>query len=359
MKKIYFTVGPSQISPSVYAHIEQGLKEDILSLSHTGKDFIDLYKRVSSELKLLFNIPETYRVFFTGSSTESMERIINNTVYKKSAHLITGGFAQKFYKTAIDLRKHPVPIEIPLDKESNFPELHIPQDTELLCITENDTSTGMRIPLEAFSSIKKNNPGLLIAVDIVSSIPYVKVDYSIIDLAFFSIHKGLGLPAGLGILIVSEAAIEKAQFLYKKGVAIGSHHSFISLAEKEEIFKTPATPNVFYIYLLEKVIHDMSTKGIEGIRLETEKKAKMIYDFFNKHDRYKPIVHELYRSLTTPVIDVQGNAEHIADRLAERGLIISKGYGANSNQHIRIANFPSITEKHIKNLLISMEKCLD
>lgn len=359
MKKIYFSVGPSQIYPSVYAHIEQGLKKDILSLSHTGEDFIDLYKRTSNSLRMLFNIPETYHIFFTGSSTESMERIIGNTVYKNCTHLITGGFAQKFYKTALDLRKHPVPIEIPLDKKSNFPELHIPQDTELLCITENDTSTGMRIPLEAFASIKRNNPGLLIAVDVVSSIPYVKVDYSIIDLAFFSIHKGLGLPAGLGILIVSEAAIEKAKFLNKKGIAIGSHHSLIALAEKEKFFKTPATPNVFYIYLLEKVIHDMLTKGIENIRLETEKKAKMIYDFFNMHGRYKPIVHELYRSMTTPVIDVQGNAAYIADRLAKRGLIISKGYGANSSQHIRIANFPSISEEHLKNLLISMKECLD
>lgn len=359
MKKIYFTVGPSQIYPSVHAHIEQGLKEDILSLSHTGKEFIDLYKRTSSSLRILLNIPETYHIFFTGSSTESMERIIGNTVYKNSAHLITGGFAQKFYKTAIDLKKHSVPIEIPLDKESNFSKLHIPQDTELLCITENDTSTGMRIPLEAFASIKKNNPGLLIAVDVVSSIPYVKVDYSIVDLAFFSIHKGLGLPAGLGILIVSEAAIEKAQFLYKKGVVIGSHHSFISLAEKEKIFKTPATPNVFYIYLLEKVICDMFTKGIKNIRLETEQKARMIYDFFDKHDKYKPIVHELYRSMTTVVIDVQGNAEDIADKLAKRGLIISKGYGINADQHIRIANFPSITKEDIKNLLIAMQVCLD
>lgn len=359
MKKTYFTVGPSQIYPSVPLYIKQGLKEDILSLSHTGSEFVDLYKRTSSKLRTLLDIPGTHHIFFTGSSTESMERIIGNTVYKKSVHLITGGFAQKFYKTALDLKKLPVSIEIPLGKKFTISELQVSSDTELLCITENDTSTGMCLPLSEFAIFKKNNPNMLIAVDIVSSAPYSKIDYKIVDLAFFSIQKGFGLPAGLGVLIVSEAAIEKAKFLSNKNVAIGSHHSFISLAEKERSFKTPTTPNVFYIYLLEKVINDMLTKGIENIRFETEEKAKIIYDFFNEYNKYKPIVHKLYQSKTTPVIDVKGNAEEIARKLSEKGLIVSKGYGVNISQNIRIANFPAITKEDVKNLIDSMKECLD
>lgn len=356
MKKVYFTVGPSQVYPTIYNHIQQGLDNDLLSLSHTGKEFTEIYEKISSNLKTLFNIPQNFHVFFTGSSTESMERIIANTVRSNSTHLITGGFAQKFHKIASDLRKNPKAITIPLNNETDFTKLEIPPDTELLCITENETSTGMRIPLGAFSKIKKNFPNLLIAIDVVSSIPYAKIDYSVADLVFFSVQKGLGMPAGLGVLIVSEAAIEKTKILDKEGLIIGSHHSFISLATKEKIFKTPTTPNVFYIYLLGKIIEDLLIHGIDNIRKETEEKAKMIYDFFNNHQTYKPVVHRKYYSMTTPVIDVQGEAENIVQQLTKKNLIVSKGYGVNPNQHIRIANFPAITKTDTQRLINALSE---
>lgn len=95
MKNIYFTVGPSQLYPTVPKHILNALEMDIFSISHTGESFLDMYKNISANLRKLFNIPITHHIFFTGSSTESMECIITNTVQNKSLHLITRRFFKK------------------------------------------------------------------------------------------------------------------------------------------------------------------------------------------------------------------------------------------------------------------------
>jgi phosphoserine aminotransferase len=358
MKNIYFTVGPSQLYTTVPTYIANALENDIFSVSHTGIFFTELYKKLSLNLRELFHIPPTHHIFFTGSSTESMESIIENTVEKSSHHLITGGFSKKFFKIASDLQKNPQTIDLPWEKEFDMNTITIPHNAELLCITENDTSIGLQIPLERFKEIKKDNPSLLIAVDIVSSMPSVAIDYSYIDIAFFSVQKGFGLPAGLGILIVNDAAIEKAQSLLHKGISIGSHRSFLSLHEKEKIYKTPETPNVFNIFLLEKVTSDLLAIGIETIRQETEVKANLLYSYFDKHPIYKPLINGSFRSKTTIAIDVKGDSENIVNELNKRGYILSKGYRPYEKDHLRIANFPAHTVKDVENLLKTIDSIL-
>ena len=70
------------------------------------------------------------------------------------------------------------------------------------------------IPAENIHKVAKQYPDKLIAVDAVSSAPYGDLDYRLLDIVFFSVQKLFGLPAGLGILIVSPRAIEKSEQLY-------------------------------------------------------------------------------------------------------------------------------------------------
>lgn len=245
-----------------------------------------------------------------------------------------------------------------MDKKIYFDELNIAKDVELLCVTENDTSIGMRIPLEGFREIKKNHPSLLLAADIVSSVPFVAVDYSYVDISFFSVQKGFGLPAGLGILIVNDVAIEKAKNLLQKGLSIGSHHSFISLAEKERVYKTPETPNVFDIFLFEKVTFDLLDIGLETIRKEIEIKAKLIYSYFDNHPLYNPLIKGPYRSQTTLAIDVKGQSENIVKKLARKGYVLSRGYRPFEKDHIRIANYPAHEVKDVEELISVMDHML-
>lgn len=323
-----------------------------MCISHRGKAFKDLYKSVSVNLRKLLNIPDTHHIFFTASSLESMERVIENTVAKKSFHIVTGAFGKRFHKTALELGKKAEKIAYPAGEGWNSDKIKVPKGTELIAITQNDTSTGVSLPMEEIYALGKKYPDAMIAIDVVSSAPYTLVDYERIDMAFFSVQKGFGLPAGLGLLIVSEKAVKKARALQKKGLDIGSYHNFVTTAEKEMDFQTTETPNVFTIYLFNKILEDFLKIGIDQIRQDTIEKAHMIYNFFEKHQTYEPFVKDArYRSLTSLVIDVKEETEQIAKRLAQRGLILGKGYGDYKAEHIRLANFPSQTKKDVKKLL--------
>ncbi len=377
MKKIYFTCGPSQLYPKVNQYLKAAISNDIPSISHRGKMFQNLFAETVHNLKKLLTIPKNYHIFFLSSSLESMERVIENCVEKSSFHFVNGAFSRKFFQLAQELKRSPKKIEVDEGKgfdlnfarhsgksrhggthpESNWDSgittfSRMTNDIELIAITHNETSTGVSTSLQYNNIMEWRRRGTLIAVDAVSSAPYVKLDFSNIDFAFFSVQKEFGLPAGMGILIVSEKAIEKSEYLRKKGINTGSYHSFSSLVEKEKKFQTPETPNVLGIYLLNKVVTDMLKKGISTIRKETDLKAKLIYDFFDNHPKYKPFVRDkIFRSKTTIVIDVKGVAKKIIEKLKTKGMIVSSGYGKFKETHIRVANFPAHKIQNIRRLL--------
>jgi phosphoserine aminotransferase len=377
VKKIYFTVGPTQSYPTLGKHVLKGLKSDIPSLSHRGPEFKALYKELTLNLKKLLNIPEDYQVLFVSSALEGMERIILGCVEKTSLHIVTGSFGASWFKYASQLNKKPIKVDLVdaichpersegynLGNESHLyssamPQndsilrtLNIPKEAEVICITQNDTSTGIALPMEDIHNLKLHNPKKLIAIDVVSSIPYVDIDFSKIDITFFSVQKGFGLPAGLGVMVVSPRALEKAGELLRKGLSIGSYHSLINLSEKAKDFQTPETPNVLNIFLFNRVLKDMLKVGINRIRKETDQKAKLMYEFFERHQEFEPFVKEKkYRSQTTLVMDVKGKTKLLRQKLSKKGLDIGAGYGEQKENHIRLGNFPAHKTSDVKRML--------
>jgi phosphoserine aminotransferase len=242
---------------------------------------------------------------------------------------------------------------VPTGTGFDFSKIKIPEHIEVICITQNETSTGVVINMNDIYVLKKKTPQTLIAIDIVSSAPYVTIDFKYIDMAFFSVQKGFGLPSGLGLLIVNNKAIKKTKLLAGKNLPIGGYHDFLSLYESVLTSQTPETPNILNIYLLGKVTQDLLAYGVEKMRKETEEKAKLLYAFFDKHPKYKPFVAKEHRSPTTLVINTKGDTEKIVTKLAKKGYAISKGYGDRNEDQIRIANFPAQTIKQVKGLLAS------
>ncbi len=348
---LYFTVGPSQLYPTIPDHIRQALNDDVLSISHRSSTFTDWYKKADANLRTILRLPDTHHIFFTASALEGMERTIQNTVKEHSFHFINGSFSREFYQIALDYNKKALRFDAPNGEGFKLDDVTVPPESELICFVQNETSTGVNLPVEDIYTIADQYPDKLIAVDMVSSLPYLDIDFTKIDCGIFSIQKGFGLPAGLGVIIVSDRAIQKAQHLAEEGIAIGSHHNFLKLKEFADKHQTRETPNVLGIYLLSKVTEDIRTKGIDVIRKEIDEKASLIYTFFENHPKYKPFTNGPYRSKTTIVIDVQGESEKIVNLLKKNNIIVAKGYGKRKDSHIRIANFPSHTIGQVQQLL--------
>lgn len=358
MEKVFHTVGPTQLYPIVRDEMIKALDENILSLSHRSKEFMEIYKSTADGIRKLLGVPASHKVFFLSSGTECMERILENLVATKSFHFVNGSFSKRFYTTAKELSKEPEKLEVEYGRSFDFEGTRVPDDAELICLTQNETSTGVALDMQEIYKLKDRYPDKLIALDIVTGAPYIKIDFDRIDCAFFSVQKGFGLPGGLGVLIVNDRCLAKAEDILAAGASTGSYHSFQSLAANADKDQTAITPNVMNIYLLGKVCEYLNDIGIETIRKDTEEKAALLYAALENSPALKPFVKDPKdRSMTTIVIQVpEGEAAAIRERLAAQGIIVSTGYKEYKDKQIRIGNFPMHTKENIQNIITHLPK---
>ena len=352
-KNLYFTVGPAELYFTVEDHIKQALKEQIPSISHRSIAFQNIYRKAAGNLRELLNIPESYYILFIGSGTESWERILQNCVEQTSCHLVNGSFSKRFAQTAEALNIKTEIFKAEHGKCCSPNDLILSNDCELIALTHNETSTGAMQPAKDIAEIRNAFPDSLLAVDVVSSAPCFDFPVSDVDSLFFSVQKGIGLPAGLGIWIVNERCLNKAEKKLEKGMSIGSYHSIPSLIENSVKYQTPETPNVLGIYLLGQVMEDMNQKGIGVIKQEINYKAAVIYNALETCRYLKPFVdNPLYRSKTTIVAELEDPAlsEPLRNFLKAKNMIVSTGYGEYKQKHIRIANFPTHSKEQIEML---------
>ncbi len=355
MSKKYFTVGPTELYEKVTSYYEEAAANNLFSISHRSKEFEEINANTVNALKKLLGIPDDFYIFFLSSATECMERSIQNLVANKSFHFINGWFAQRYFDIAKALGKNP---EYRLTEYGkNFTDFSVPEDAELICITHNETSTGAIFNTDKIHEIKEANPLKIIAIDAVTSVPYYRFNFNVIDLLFFSVQKGFGLPPGLGVMACRKSLIEKSKELESGGFVTGSYNSFSKLAANAEKNQTTMTPNIPNIYLLGKIADDLNNKGLDSICSETEKKANLIYSFFDKHPNINPFVRDTnIRSLTTIVLESKVDTEKIHTKLEFNDFVVSKGYAGYKDKHIRIANFPMHTFEDVSNLLYLFKK---
>lgn len=357
MKNAFFTVGPSQLFPGLKEEMVRAIDKDITSISHRGQQFMTIVADTTDKLRKIFEIPSDYRIYLQSSATEAMERIIENTVENSSSHFVNGSFSEKFFNISKMLGRHPKKNEVSRGTGFRLREYDEDNEAEVIALTHNETSTGVMLPVSDIYYVKKKNPKALLALDIVSSAPYKELDFSMLDAVFFSVQKGFGLPAGLGILIVSPAAFDKSMKLLSKGVSIGSYHSFEMMEEYMEKNQTFETPNVFYTYLLGWVCDRMLDIGVNKIREVNEAKAKYLYEFFDNNSRFKPFVKDRSsRSRTILTLETGKDTKVVMEHLKARGLIVSGGLGQEKGKIIRIANFYSHTNEDVERLISAFKE---
>ena len=318
-----------------------------------------MFEAVFSEavegLRTLLNIPEDFYIVFTSSATEVWDRSIQNLVESKSLHYINGSFSKRYYEIALQLNKNAVKVEVPLGSAFDFPTNPEP-DVELVGLTHNETSTGVSLPISFISSIREKYPNALIVVDAVSSLPYPQFDFSKIDSLFFSVQKGFGLPAGLGVWMINKMCIAKAEQLQKKGT-IGSYHTIPALVSNAKKNQTPETPNVLGIYLLSKVVEDFNRRGIQSIRKETEYKAAILYQLLSSHSTLSPfVIDKTIQSQTVIVANSGAHTKKVTDYLSNQGLLAGEGYGELKSTQLRFANFPAHSKEQFELLVDLLEK---
>lgn len=351
-----FAPGPSQLYFTVPDHARIAFRDGITSLGHRTKEFEKIFQSAVDGLKQLLGIPLDFHVFFASSATEIWERSIQNLVEEKSFHFVNGAFSNRFYEIAKLLGRESTKLDATFGHAFDE-KITIPSGIEMIGLTHNETSTGVSLTTDFIHSFRTTNPNALIVVDAVSSLPYPSFDYTKIDSVFFSVQKGFGLPAGLGVWIVNDRCIAKAEQLLSKGRGVGTYHSLPFYLQNAKKHQTPETPNVLGIYLLSKVVDDFLRRGISVIRKETEYKAAILYNALENHSVLAAFVKEKKAQSKTVIVAQCGDrTEKINEYLKSNGLYAGDGYGVLKKMQLRFANFPAHSKEQFELLVDLIEK---
>lgn len=363
-----FTVGPAKLYTGVEDFLCECLQKGMGELGHRSAEFTEISKQTIADFRDFFEVPKDYRIFYTYSATEGLELALKNCVEKKSTHVVNGNFGnlwaglakktgagtktQEIFSLETENLHHGERVDIQKILEKK-PE--ISDNTEMLCITANETASGVAYSPEEITEISGS---ALLAVDITSGIGGYAYDFSSADIWAFSVQKALGLPAGLGILIVSPRAYEKSLQLEKQGQDLGGHHSFSALEKKMSgKFQTPSTPNFLGIlglgYISRQFKKDFGT--VKNLAEITAKKARNFYDFLENSEisqNLKPLVRDK-KAQSNTILVATGDEKFLAEKFSElksTGIQIGKGYGKFKPQNFRIGNFPVHKESDLENL---------
>jgi len=308
---------------------------------------MNLYQETEQLMREKLHMPADYKLLFTSSATENWEIISQSVVEKASFHIYSGSFGKKWLEYA----KHIIPATEALKIEANqsidVPNLAIGEAFDLIAVTQNETANASQVPMSGLKELAEKYPEKMIAVDTTSSMGGIELDFSLADIWYASVQKCFGLPAGLGILIVSPKAIEKAK---RKGEK-GRYNSLNFILENAAGYQTHYTPNVFGIYLLNRVLKDL--EEIQQVDTRLRKRMLKLETAIAKSPKFRLLVdNEATRSTT--VLAVSGSEELISSvkKAAEKeGMQLGSGYGPLKPTSFRIANFPAITDEEFDRLI--------
>lgn len=327
-----FYPGPSRIYPAVKGFAEEAFASGILEKNHRSDDFMLLLQECIDLFKDRLNVPPSYKVFFTSSATECWE-ICAQSFLKEGLFYYNGAFGEKWkiYTERITGRVEAHAFDI-----GEEPRLAVGEGKDV-CIVANETSNGTALSPEL---IRRAGAGAgLVVIDAVSSLGGTDHDISLGDIWITSSQKCLGLPSGMGIMILSPRALQRA-------LEVNDHryyNSALFIESNFNRFQTPYTPNIMAVYLLKRLL-----EGLENVMAISEKisrRAADIYRFLDSFEGGGALIRNPSARSSTVIAVSCPEAGRVSSYLSAQGVIIGKGYGRWQDSTFRIANFPAISDE--------------
>ncbi|MEJ7660815.1 MAG: aminotransferase class V-fold PLP-dependent enzyme [Hymenobacter sp.] len=218
----------------------------------------------------------TTPILFTSSATECWEILTQSLTPRRSFHLYNGSFGQKWFDYARALRPGCTGLRFDINDVPDPATLPFsPEETDLVCLTQNETSTATQLRDQfILNTFNRLGPALL-AVDATSSLG-VALKFIKADVWYGSVQKCLGLPAGLGLLVLSPRAVARA-----REVGDNAHYNSLNSMVKQMLnYQTTHTPNVLGIYLLSRVLQ--AREPIKVVAPHLTERAQKLYDYFEQ-----------------------------------------------------------------------------
>ncbi len=352
-----FIPGPIEVRPEVLQAQAKPM------IGHRSADFESLFARVQPKLREVF-YSGTSRVYVsTSSGTGLWEAASRNCIRddKKVLHLVNGAFSERWADVSKVNGKQVDTISAEWGKAIKPEQLEAAlekQPYDAVAIVLNETSTGVKNPLEAYVPIIKRYPDTLILVDAVSIFGGYKIDFAGLDLdiVLTSTQKALALPPGLAFAAVSDRVLERAKQVPYRGY----YFDFIELEKFLVKNNTPSTPNISLMYATDMELDYILAEGLENRFARHEHMANMTRDWATELG-FGLFAEEGYRSPTvTTVANTRGvDVKALNKYLATQGLTLSDGYGKLKDNTFRIAHMGDLMPEDMEELFAAVGEFLN
>ncbi|MEM1512440.1 MAG: alanine--glyoxylate aminotransferase family protein [Candidatus Jordarchaeales archaeon] len=333
-------------------------------ISHRGKETGALLTRCIERLKEVFRT-ENDLFILTASGTGAMEAAIANIVEPGDKVLCTtcGKFSERFKKIAEVFGAQVIEVSSEwgdaIDPERVKAALDENGDVKAVTVTHNETSTGVRNPVEEISKIVKSHGALLI-VDAISSMggDYVPVDDWKIDLCLAGSQKCLAIPPGFSFISVSDEAWEVIKKTKRKAFYFDLVNYKKSLEKTPP--QTPYTIAITLLYALEDALNLMFDEGLDNVIARHHHVAKLARDGIKDMGlKLFPVREEICSVTVTAVKIPEGvKDQEFRQKVREHGVVISGGQDKLTGEIFRIGHMGRVTEREINITLKAIRQAL-
>ena len=349
-----FTAGPVACYPEVLDAMGMQM------VSHRSAE----YKKLHVEtVELLQKFMGTQNEVYLFSSTGSgfMEASVRNCVNKKMLCCVSGAFGKRFAEVGVSNGKQVETLEVPLGEPITADlldaKLSNGKDVEAVCITHNETSVGLLNPLAKIADVAKSH-GKLVLVDCVSSMGGTRIDVDKwgLDVCFSSSQKCFGVPPGLSVGSVSEAALKKSETTPNKGW----YFDFKVWQKYQQKKGTPMTSTIPQIAGINAILSMIKQKGgKEWFFGLYAKRNSQIREGVKKLG-LKMFPKSGYESPTVNCVNAPSGVDGVSvyERMRDKGFELAKGYGTVQNVTFRIGNMGYMPFEYIDSLLESLDTVL-
>ena len=235
-------------------------------------DYGDLTMELFTGIKKVLRTDKGHVMFFPGSGTGAWEAAITNTLNPGDKVLMAryGHFSTLWVDMAQRLGLNVEIIDIawgagvPVNEISRRLGSDAKDEIKAVFVTHNETSTGVTSDIAAVRrALDENFHDALLFVDGVSSIGSLdfRMDDWEVDLVVAGSQKGLMLPAGLGILGVSEKAVQAS----KLSTMRRAYFDFDDMLKMNKNGYWPYTPPTQLFHGLRASLNIIEAEGLENI----------------------------------------------------------------------------------------------
>jgi phosphoserine aminotransferase len=350
-----FGCGPSKVRPEALAKL--ATQSDLIGTSHRQAPVRDLVARIRAGLIELLGAPDGYELALgNGGTTAFWDAAAACLVRERPLHLSYGEFSSKFAKATAAAPFLSEQILIEADPGDAPAPLADP-DADVLCWAQNETSTGVMVPVER----PAGSGGSLILIDATSGAGGLPVEVSDADAYYFAPQKAFGAEGGLWLAVLSPSALARIEEL--DGAPDGRWQPpFLSLAialensRKEQTYNTPALATLFL--LADQIEWLLDGGGLDFGVSRSRASSQHLYGWAEASELATPfVVDPAKRSLVVGTVDFsdQVDAAALAATLRANGIVDVEPYRKLGRNQLRIGMFPAVDPADVE----ALTACID